>query len=141
MFVSQKRFQRLEDKAEALRSCNVILEIKLDILTKEKAVLQDSYIALEAFKHSTTLEELEDKPEDIELLKELTTGQRLALYRYLTARAYKLNKDALREAALWTRNDLLKITKGQKNIISYDREPVRSKVSAHLPDVYNDTVS
>jgi len=86
-----------------------------------------------------TLEALTDKPEDLELLKELTTGQRLALYRYLTARAYKLNKDALRDAALWTRNDLLKITKGEKNIIPYDREPVKRKVSEHIPDVYNDS--
>jgi len=104
-------------------------------------VLEAEWKKLEAIKHSTTLEELEDKPEDIELLKELTTGQRLALYRYLTARAYRLNKDALRESALWTRNDLLKITKGEKNVISFDREPVKTKVSAHLPDVYNDTVS
>jgi len=104
-------------------------------------VLEAEWKKLEAIKHSTTLEELEDKPEDIELLKELTTGQRLALYRYLTARAYRLNRDTLRESALWTRNDLLKITKGEKNIISFDREPVKTKVSAHLPDVYNDTVS
>jgi len=111
------------------------------ILESENARLSKQIKALEEQKHQTTLEELKDKPEDIELLKELTTGQRLALYRYLTARAYKLNKDALRDAALWTRNDLLKITKGEKNIIPYDREPVKTKASEHLPDVYNDTVS
>lgn len=85
-------------------------------------------------KHFTTLESLEDKPEDLELLKELTTGQRLALYRYLTSRCYKLNKDVLRDAALWMRNDLLKVTKSEKNVIPYDREPKKGKAEDYLPE-------
>ena len=88
-----------------------------------------------------TLEALTDKPEDLELLKELTTGQRLALYRYLTARAYKLNKDTLRDAALWMRTDILKATKGDKNIIPSDRVPVPNKTSDFLPDALNADIS
>lgn len=92
-------------------------------------------------KHSTTLEELQDKPEDMEVLQGFTARQRLALYNFLTARAYRLNKDALRESSLWTREDLLKATKTQKNTIPFDREVKPKKPSDFLPSVFNDPVS
>lgn len=83
----------------------------------------------------TTLERLQDKPEDMEIMREFTTRQRLALYNYLTARAYRLNKDVLRDSALWTRNDLMTSTKSQKNAIPFDREVKLKKQSDFLPAV------
>lgn len=87
-----------------------------------------------------TLERLQDTPDDLEELKGLTTRQRLALYNFLTGRAYRLNKDTLRDSALWIRNDLLKVTKGEKNSIPFDRDVKLKKPSEFLPSVFNDPV-
>ena len=90
------------------------------------------------FRRFITLERLQDDPEDIEVLQELSTRQRLALYRYLTARAYRLNKDTLRDSSLWTRDDLMKITKGQKNAIPFDRDAKPKKPADFLPSIFKD---
>lgn len=92
------------------------------------------------FRRFTTLERLQDDPEDIESLRSLSSRHRLALYNYLTARAYRLNKDELRDSALWVRTDLQKITKGEKNAIPYDREVKPKKPVEFLPPVLNDPV-
>ena len=89
-------------------------------------------------KHATTLEELEDTQEDAETRQTLSNAQRLAIYRFLTARAYRLNKDTLRESALWTRNDLMQATKSKENIIPFDREVKLKKPSDFLPKILKD---
>ena len=76
----------------------------------------------------------------MEVLSELDSRQRLALYNYCTGRAYRLNKDVLRDAALWMRTDLMKITKGKKNSIPFDRDVKPKKLSSFLPAVFNDPV-
>lgn len=89
-----------------------------------------------------TLERLQDTPEDLEALQGLTARQRLALYNFLTSRAYRLNKDVLRDSALWTRGDILKATKTQKNVIPFDREVKMKKPNDFLPPVLSsDSVS
>ena len=93
-------------------------------------------------KRSVYLEDLQDKPEDIEILKAFGARQRLALYNFLTARAYRLNKDVLRDSALWTREDLMAITKDKKNSIPFDRDVKPKKPNDFLPTVLkNDPVS
>lgn len=82
-----------------------------------------------------------DDEHDLEVLSELNKSQRTALYNYLTARAYRLNKDALRESALWVRDDLMKTTRSEDNIIPFDRVPKKPKQSDFLPPIYNDSVS
>lgn len=89
-------------------------------------------------KRFITLEQLQDKPEDMEELKGLSTRQRQALYNWLTARAYRYNKDVLRDAALYVRNDLMKDTKRKENVIPFDREVTIKKPSSFLPSVLND---
>jgi hypothetical protein len=79
------------------------------------------------------LEALDDSPEDMETLQGLTKRQRQALYNFLTARAYRLNKDTLRESALWMRTDILKATRTEKNAIPKDRVAVVKKLSSFLP--------
>lgn len=86
----------------------------------------------------TTLERLQDKPETIETLQGLSANQRQAVYDFLTARAYRLNKDVLRDAALWMREDLLKITKSPKNAIPTDRDVEPKKPADFLPDILKD---
>lgn len=90
-----------------------------------------------SFLRFTTLERLQDNPEDLEVLKELNTRQRLAVYNFLTSRAYRLNKDTLRDAALWTRQDLLKATKSDKNSIPFDRDVKMKKPSDFLPPAFD----
>jgi hypothetical protein len=86
----------------------------------------------------TTLERLQDTPETIETLQGFTKNQRQAIYDFLTARAYKLNKDSLRDSALWTRDDFMKITKTPKNVIPTDRDVKPKAPASFLPDVFKD---
>lgn len=94
-----------------------------------------------SFLKRITLAQLQDNPEDMEILRELTARQRLAIYNYHTARAYRLNKDVLRNASLAVRNDFMVNCKSQKNTIPFDREAKPKKPSDFLPDVLNDSVS
>lgn len=86
-----------------------------------------------------TVDCLQDKKEDLETLKEFKTSQRLALYNYLTARAYRLNKDELRSSALMTRDDLMSITRGDGNVIPFDRVPKKITQEQFMPDLFNET--
>lgn len=85
-----------------------------------------------------TVEQLQDSEEDIENLKTLSKRQRTAVYNFLTARIYRLNKDTLRESAIWMREDLLKATRTEKNAIPFDRQSILKKPADFLPFVYHD---
>ena len=88
------------------------------------------------FRRFITLERLQDTSEDLDTLKGLSKNQRQALYNYLTARAYRLNKDSLRDSALWTRQDLLGVTKSNTNTIPFDRDVKPKDLKEYLPDVF-----
>lgn len=108
-----------------------------EYLVAENHELREENIAL-ARRNATTVEDLQDKPEDLETLKTFSERQRLALYNYLTARAYRLNEDPLRKSSLFTRNDLMQATKDKKNVIPFDREVKPKSVGSFLPDVLKD---
>ena len=85
-----------------------------------------------------TVEQLQDSEEDMENLRTLSKKQRTAVYNFLTARIYRLNKDTLRESAIWMREDLLKATRSEKNITPFDRQSIIKKPADFLPAVYAD---
>lgn len=69
------------------------------------------------------------------MLRQRSKESRQADYDLLTTLAYKCNRDELREAAIWIRNEMMKATRSDKNRID-DDGPTLPPMKKFLPEQF-----